>query len=124
MKTNVFNMQDDFNRVIREQGFLGSLIVSNEGLIIQSSKVMPDEIKVDTLAAKAAAIFSFEGVLHDEPDNIVINYSGMKVFIRKVTYPNQIYDFILLIMIMNPSERCFLRRTNKIANNIGLFSLS
>lgn len=99
---------------IKKSGFFGSLVVSLEGLIIRTSDQMDPNIEVESLAAKAAALFKEDWAILKKPEEIIISYPGRKISIRKLS--DHIHVPILHITIMPDNFRYFKRKVKNVAN--------
>ena len=100
MDQNFNTLQQILNHLTEDSGFFGSIVSSEEGLIIITSKQMDPKIEIETLAAKAASIFSEDGMLTEFPEDIIISYPNKKIFIQKIPLLNELGDQILLIVVM------------------------
>ncbi len=118
MDQKLFTLQQILNHIIEDSGFFGSLVASQEGLIILTSNQMDPKIEIESLAAKAAAIFNEDGIISDNPEDIVISYPNRKIFIQRISLFDSIINSILLITIMPNNLRYFRRKVNKIAKQV------
>jgi len=109
-------LQQILNEITKDSGFYGSIISSEEGLIILNSSQMDPKVEIESLAAKAASIFNEDDVVADHPEDITISYINKKIFIQKVSLPDNSDNYLLLITLMPHNYRYFRRRINKIIN--------
>lgn len=118
MDQKLFTLQQILNHIIEDSGFFGSLIASQEGLIILTSNQMDPNVEIESLAAKAAAIFNEDSLIKDHPEDIIISYTNKKIFIQKIPFFDQTSNSILLITILPNNLRYFRRKVNKIAKQV------
>lgn len=116
MDQKFYVLQQILDEMTEDSGFFGSIISSQEGLIIINSNQMDPMIEIESTAAKAASIFNEKGVLSDDPDSITIGYPNKKVFIQKIPLNNGEGDSFLLIIIMPNNMRYYRRKVNKLKN--------
>lgn len=111
-------LQQILNEITEDSGFYGSIISSDEGLIVISSSLMDPKIEMESLAAKAASIFNEKGVVPDDPECVTIGYPNKKIFIQKIPVFNNFENSLLLITILPSNLRYFKRKINKIAKQV------
>lgn len=111
-------LQEILNQLIEESGFFGSLLASQEGLIILCSKQMDPTLELESLAAKAASIFSEDSLISDYPEDIIINYANKKIFIQKVSIISGAGNNLLFITVMPTNMRYYRRKINKITKEV------
>ncbi|MHA1321885.1 MAG: hypothetical protein ACTSRL_03735 [Candidatus Helarchaeota archaeon] len=122
MDQKLQKIQHILNKSIQEFGFFGSIIASQEGLIIFNSNQMDPKIEIEILAAKAAAIFNEQEMVMENPENITICYPKKKIFIQKISVFNGTVNNLLLIVLMPANMRYFRRKVNKIANKLKIIA--
>ncbi len=119
-KLNV--LQQILDKITEESGFYGSIISSEEGLIIINSNQMDPRIEIESLAAQAASIFNEKSLLSgsDYPENVTIDYPTRKIFIQRIYTADGINEKnrngFLLIILMPNNMRYFRRKANKLKN--------
>ena len=118
MDQKLNTLQQILNHITEDSGFFGSIVSSEEGLIIITSNQMDPRIEIENLAAKAASIFNEDGVISGNPEDITISYPNRKVYIQKISLFNNSKNSILLITIMPQNFRYFRRKINKIAKQV------
>ena len=111
-------LQQILDQITRDSGFYGSIVSSDEGLIIVNSNLMDPKIEIETLAAQAATIFGEKNILSDYPDCVTIGYPNKKVFIQRISLFTKSDDSILLITILPHNLRYYKRKVNKIAKQV------
>ncbi len=118
MDQKLFALQQMVDHITEDSGFYGTIISSEEGLIIINSNHLDSKIEIEPLAAKAASIFNDYEIISENPEDIIITYTNKKIFIRKLSPLNNSENSILLIAIMPLNMRYYRRKINKIANNV------
>ena len=113
-------LQQILDEVTEDSGFYGSVVSSEEGLVVISSNLMDPKVEVESLAAKAASIINEKGVLSDYPDCVTIGYPNKKIFIQKISLTENSENSVLLIAILPSSLRYYKRKINKIAKQVWL----
>lgn len=111
-------LQHIINNITEDLGFFGSIISSEEGLIIFTSNQVDPKIELESLAAKAASLFNDYREFSENPEDITISYTDKKIFIQKIALTNNSDNGILLITIMPQNIRYFRRKVNKIAKHL------
>lgn len=111
-------LQHIINNITEDLGFFGSIISSEEGLIIFTSNQVDPKIELESLAAKAASLFNDYREFSENPEDITISYTDKKIFIQKISLTNNSANGILLITIMPQNIRYFRRKVNKIAKHL------
>ena len=111
-------LQHIINNITEDLGFFGSIISSEEGLIIFTSNQVDPKIELESLAAKAASLFNDYREFSENPEDITISYTDKKIFIQKISLINNSDNGILLITIMPQNIRYFRRKVNKIAKHL------
>ncbi|MHA1132015.1 MAG: hypothetical protein ACTSQI_06030 [Candidatus Helarchaeota archaeon] len=111
-------LQQILDQITQDSGFYGSIISSDEGLIIVNSNQMDPKVEIESLAAHAATIFNEKGVLYDHPECVTIGYPNRKVFIQRLSLFNDSDNSILLITILPHNLRYYKRKINKIAKQV------
>jgi predicted regulator of Ras-like GTPase activity (Roadblock/LC7/MglB family) len=111
-------LQHIVNNITEDLGFFGSIISSEEGLIIFTSNQVDPKIELESLAAKAASLFNDYREFSENPEDITISYTDKKIFIQKISLTNNADNGILLITIMPQNIRYFRRKVNKIAKHL------
>ncbi len=111
-------LQHIINNITEDLGFFGSIISSEEGLIIFTSNQVDPKIELESLAAKAASLFNDYREFSENPEDITISYTDKKIFIQKISLTNNSDNGILLITIMPQNIRYFRRKVNKIAKHL------
>ena len=111
-------LQHIINNITEDLGFFGSIISSEEGLIIFTSNQVDPKIELESLAAKAASLFNDYKEFSENPEDITISYTDKKIFIQKISLTNNSDNGILLITIMPQNIRYFRRKVNKIAKHL------
>lgn len=111
-------LQHIINDITEDLGFFGSIISSEEGLIIFTSNQVDPKIELESLAAKAASLFNDYREFSENPEDVTISYTDKKIFIQKISLTNNSDNGILLITIMPQNIRYFRRKVNKIAKHL------
>jgi predicted regulator of Ras-like GTPase activity (Roadblock/LC7/MglB family) len=111
-------LQHIINNITEDLGFFGSIISSEEGLVIFTSNQVDPKIELESLAAKAASLFNDYREFSENPEDITISYTDKKIFIQKISLTNNSSNGILLITIMPQNIRYFRRKVNKIAKHL------
>ncbi|NVM53130.1 MAG: roadblock/LC7 domain-containing protein [Candidatus Helarchaeota archaeon] len=111
-------LQQILDDIIEESGFYGIILTSDEGLIVTHSKLLDQEVDLDSLAARAANIFNENGIGIYNPEDIIVSYPNKKIFIQKVSFSEDSTPILLLITIMPSNVRYFKRKINKIKKNL------
>lgn len=111
-------LQHIINNITEDLGFFGSIISSEEGLVIFTSNQVDPKIELESLAAKAASLFNDYKEFSENPEDITISYTDKKIFIQKISLANNANNGILLITIMPQNIRYFRRKVNKIAKHL------
>ncbi|NVM30601.1 MAG: hypothetical protein HWN65_17300 [Candidatus Helarchaeota archaeon] len=107
-------LQQILNHLTEDSGFFGSIISSEEGLVVMNSTLMDPNIEIESLAAKAAAIFNEDGVVTEHPEDITITYPNKKIFIQKISLIEGNGANAFLIVLMPPNMRYFKRKVFKL----------
>ena len=115
MEQEVLTLQHELNSLIKESGFFGGIVVSQEGLVVLVSQLIDPAIEVDSLAAMAASIFNESGMISENPEDVVIAYPDRKVFIQKLPLLDTLANYLFFITIIPNHIRHFRRNANKIA---------
>lgn len=111
-------LQYVINNITEDLGFFGSIVSSEEGLIILTSNQVDPKIQMESLAAKAASLFNDYKEFSENPEDITISYTDKKIFIQKISLTNNSDNCILLITIMPQNIRYFRRKINKLAKYV------
>lgn len=107
-------LQQILNHLTEDSGFFGSIISSEEGLVVMNSTLMDPNIEIESLAAKAASIFNEDGVVTEHPEDITITYPNKKIFIQKISLIEGNGANAFLIVLMPPNMRYFKRKVFKL----------
>ena len=110
-------LQQILDNLTEDSGFFGSIISSEEGLIILSTNRMDPTMEIEALAAKAATIFNEYEESSSMPQDITINYPSKKIFIQKVSSFNNSGNSVLLITLMPQNLRYFRRKVNRLVKH-------
>ena len=111
-------LQYIINNITEDLGFFGSIVSSEEGLIILTSNQVDPKIEMESLAAKAASLFNDYKEFSENPEDITITYTDKKIFIQKISLLDNSDNCILLITIMPQNIRYFRRKVNKLAKYV------
>ena len=111
-------LQYIINNITEDLGFFGSIVSSEEGLVILTSNQVDPKIEMESLAAKAASLFNDYKEFSENPEDITITYTDKKIFIQKISLLDNSDNSILLITIMPQNIRYFRRKVNKLAKYV------
>ncbi|NHI92764.1 MAG: hypothetical protein EAX96_09715 [Candidatus Lokiarchaeota archaeon] len=110
------NFLNAFNQKI---GIFGSLVISDDGLIILSSRDLSNNIDLESVAADAANIFNSDNNFYKEA---LLSLNEMKVYVTRMDDEKiKNSKSMIFISILPPNIRYYKRKINKIKNKIKLF---
>ena len=111
------NELESFLQAINQKtGFFGSLIVSDDGLIVLSSKNLSNDIDVESIAADAANIFNSDANFYKDA---VFSVNDNKVYVTRMQADSS--KPMMFMIILPPNVRYYKRKINKIRNKIRTF---
>ena len=120
---DVDELENFLYAVDEKTGFYGSMIISDDGLVILSSQNITNYFDMDSLAAMAANLFCSENIIDfDFLKDIEINFKEKKIFItRMLDKSEKKHRSIIFVTIIPPNIRYYKRKINKIRNKIKNF---
>ena len=111
------NELENFLHAINEKtGFFGSMIISDDGLIVLSSKNISDDIDFESVAADAANIFNSDANFYKD---VVFSVNETKVYITRMNVDGS--KPMMYMTILPHNIRYYKRKINKIRNKIKHF---
>ena len=111
------NELENFLQAINQKtGFFGSLIISDDGLIVLSSKNISNDIDVESVAADAANIFNSDSNFYKD---VVFSINETKVYITRMNIDGS--RPMMFMTILPHNVRYYKRKINKIRNKIKHF---
>jgi len=111
LKVNVKKLQSELEKIRDENGLLGNILSSEEGLVILDT--LQSEVYDSTvISAMAASLITEDHLGFSSPKEIILSYDGEKIVINKFNIPKKDID-LLLISIIPQKLRYFKRCLNK-----------
>jgi len=114
---NVDKVQKQMDLIVQDSEIIGSILCSEEGLIIIDTFNYNSIYNSETIAAMAASMMFSHTFGFIPPNEIILTYDNEKVIIRKVFSKKKNLEFLLITIV--PSKlRYFRRHINKLAKII------
>ena len=116
MKITNFNVDRVYNEmqlIVEKTKIFGSILCSEEGLIIIDTFNNNSIYNTETISAMAASMISEHNYGYIPPQEIILSYENDKIVIRKILSPKKHLDLIL-ISIVPHDLRYYRRYVNKI----------
>ena len=108
---NIQKLQFELEHIKDENGLLGNILSSDEGLVIANS-VNSDLYDPILISAMAASIITENHFGFSNPNQIILSYDAEKIIVNKFKTPKNGTE-LLLISIIPQSKRYFKRCLNK-----------
>ena len=114
---NVDRVQRDMQSVVDNTNLIGSILCSQEGLIIIDTFGYNSIYNTETISAMAASMINEHNYGYIPPSGIILIYDTEKIVIRNINCEKKNNEF-LLISLIPVKMRYYKRHINKLENII------
>jgi hypothetical protein len=114
---NVDIVQKGMQSVVDNTNLIGSILCSQEGLIIVDTFGFNSIYNTETISAMAASMINEHNYGYIPPIGIILIYETEKIVIRNINCENKNNEF-LLISLIPEKMRYYKRHINKLENII------
>ena len=120
MVRDLLTLQRVFDEIIKKNNYYGGFLVSQEGLIILDSGRIDSETAT-SLAAKVVSSYSGDGIGFDELERDLLSFPNRLIFSMKVDLFDAANTSLIVIVVMPPDTRYYVRKVNKIVKLLPKF---
>ncbi|MBD3226623.1 MAG: hypothetical protein GF329_00410 [Candidatus Lokiarchaeota archaeon] len=110
---NVNEVQRGMNDIVENSDICGSILCSQEGLIIVDTFGYDSIYNTETISAMSASMIHEHNYGFIPPEEIILIYNNEKIVIRNIFLEEKDQEF-LLISIIPINMRYFKRKVNKL----------
>ncbi|TFF88291.1 MAG: hypothetical protein EU548_09055 [Promethearchaeota archaeon] len=108
---NVNKVQREMNSIVNNSDIFGSILCSQEGLIIVDTFGYDSLYNTETISAMSASMIHEHNYGFIPPEEIILIYNNEKIIIRNIFLEEKDQEF-LLISIIPINMRYFRRKIN------------